>query len=128
MRKGLLVACAALLLHGAAAMAEVRAGDPERGRIVFGPCRTCHWPEKGAGHQNGPSLWNIFGRKAGTQEGFAYYSQALKDSGIVWSAEYLDAWLAKPDTFIPGTAMMTLGVPDPQQRADLIAYLQRFRE
>jgi cytochrome c len=103
-------------------------GDPVRGRIVFGACRTCHYPDKGAGHQNGPSLWNIFGRQAGTQEGFAYYSEALKNSGLVWTPGYLDAWLANPQGFIQGTSMMSLGVPDPQQRADLIAYLMQFRD
>lgn len=125
--KGIALMLAALL-WSAPLLAEMPPGDAERGRIVFGPCRTCHWPDKGAGHQNGPSLWNIFGRTAGTQEGFAYYSDALKKSGIVWTPEYLDAWLANPATFIPGTSMMTLGVPDPQRRADLIAYLQRFSE
>jgi cytochrome c len=109
------------------ASAEMLQGDAERGRVVFGSCRTCHWPDQGAGHQNGPSLWNIFGQRAGQQAGFDYYSQALKDSGIVWTPEYLDAWLANPTGFIPGTVMMTLGVPDPQARADLIAYLQRFK-
>ena len=107
---------------------RLAAADLERGRIVFGRCRTCHYPDKGAGHQNGPSLWNVWGRKAGTQEGFAYYSQALKDSGLVWNPDYLDAWLADPRGFIPGNMMMSLGVPDPQQRADLIAYLLQFRE
>ena len=107
---------------------RLAAADLEQGRIVFGRCRTCHYPDKGAGHQNGPSLWNVWGRKAGTQEGFAYYSQALKDSGLVWNPDYLDAWLADPRGFIPGNMMMSLGVPDPQQRADLIAYLLQFRE
>lgn len=107
---------------------RLAAADVARGRIVFGRCRTCHYPDKGAGHQNGPSLWNVFGRRAGTQEGFAYYSQALKDSGLVWNPEYLDAWLADPSGFIPGNMMMSLGVPDPQLRADLIAYLLQFRE
>ena len=123
-----LIAGVALALLSGLAMAEMPAGDAGRGRVVFGSCRTCHWPEQGAGHQNGPSLWNIFGRKAGTQEGFAYYSQALRDSGLVWTPEYLDAWLANPTTFMPGSTMMTPGVPDPQRRADLIAYLQRFSE
>lgn len=104
------------------------AADLARGRIVFGRCRTCHYPDKGAGHQNGPSLWNVWGRRAGTQEGFAYYSKALEDSGLVWTPEYLDAWLADPRGFIPGNMMMSLGVPDPQSRADLIAYLLQFRE
>lgn len=107
---------------------RLAAADVVNGRVVFGRCRTCHYPDKGAGHQNGPSLWNVWGRQAGTQEGFAYYSQALKDSRLVWSPEILDAWLADPRGFIPGNMMMSLGVPDPQERADLIAYLMQFRE
>ena len=73
-------------------------------------------------------MWNIFGQRAGAQEGFAYYSAALRASGLVWSPEYLDAWLANPSGFLPGTTMMSLGVPDPQARADLIAYLALFTE
>ena len=115
-----------LLLQGVACLAEPLAGDAGRGRLVFGPCRTCHYPDKGAGHQNGPSLWNIFGQRAGSQAGFDYYSAALRDSGLVWSPAYLDAWLADPQGFVPGTTMMSLGVPDPQARADLIAYLLLF--
>ena len=95
-----------LLLYGAQCLAEPLTGDVERGRVVFGACRTCHYPDKGAGHQNGPSLWNIFGQRAGAQEGFAYYSAALRASGLVWSPEYLDAWLANPSGFLPGTTMM----------------------
>lgn len=117
-----------LLLCAAQCLAEPLVGDAERGRVVFGACRTCHYPDKGAGHQNGPSLWNIFGQRAGSQEGFAYYSEALQASGLVWSPEYLDAWLANPSGFLPGTTMMSLGVPDPQARADLIAYLSLFTD
>ena len=124
-----------LMAADAAAPAEVPAfserldaADLVRGRVVFGACRTCHYPDRGAGHQNGPSLWSVFGKQAGTQAGFAYYSQALKDSGLVWSPEYLDAWLADPSGFIPGNMMMSLGVPDPQDRADLVAYLMQFTE
>jgi cytochrome c len=107
---------------------RLAAADVVNGRVVFGRCRTCHYPDKGAGHQNGPSLWSVWGRQAGTQEGFAYYSQALKDSRLVWSPEILDAWLADPRGFIPGNMMMSLGVPDPQERADLVAYLMTFKE
>jgi cytochrome c len=107
---------------------RLAAADLVRGRVVFGACRTCHYPDRGAGHQNGPSLWSIFGKQAGMQAGFAYYSQALKDSGLVWSPAYLDAWLDDPSGFMPGNMMMSLGVHDPQDRADLIAYLMLFRE
>ncbi|MGI9277437.1 MAG: c-type cytochrome [Endozoicomonas sp.] len=121
----------ALLLISQTAFAQpeaglILAGDAERGRLVFAQCRTCHYPEKIVGHNNGPNLANLFGRKAGSQPGFDYYSEDLKNSGIVWSPAILNAWLANPRTFLPNTTMVTLGVPDEQQRADLIAYLRLF--
>ena len=64
------IVLAGLMLAGIAAHAELPTGDPERGRQVFQPCRTCHYPESGFGNYNGPSLTGIFGRKAGTREGF----------------------------------------------------------
>ena len=115
-----------LVLAGIAAHAERPTGDPERGRQVFQPCRTCHYPEPGFGNYNGPSLTGIFGRKAGTREGFAGYSKALKDSGFVWTPELLDAWLASPGEFLADSTMIFVGIPDRQARADLIAYLQQF--
>jgi cytochrome c len=104
-------------------------GDAARGKYVFFQCRVCHYVEKHAPHDNGPNLYDLFGRRAGTAAGFEHYSQTLKDSGIVWSPQYLDAWLANPATFIPGTTMIfPQGVPDAQDRADLIAYIATFRE
>jgi cytochrome c len=101
-------------------------GDPARGRQVFAACRTCHYPEQGYGHHNGPSLFAIFGRTAGTQADFDYYSAWLKQSGLVWTPELLDAWLANP-RMLPQSAMVFVGIPDAQARADLIAYLAQFR-
>jgi len=115
-----------LVLAGIAAHAELPTGDPERGRQVFQPCRTCHYPEPGFGNYNGPSLTGIFGRKAGTREGFAGYSKVLKDSGFVWTPELLDAWLASPGEFLADSTMIFVGIPDRQARADLIAYLLQF--
>ncbi|HTV94947.1 MAG TPA: c-type cytochrome [Steroidobacteraceae bacterium] len=103
-------------------------GDAARGRQIFAPCRTCHYPEKGYGHHNGPSLFAIFGRRAGTQQGFPYYSEALKRSNLVWTPELLNAWLANPTTFIPGTDMVFVAIPGAQDRADLIAYLAQFHD
>ena len=101
-------------------------GDAARGRQVFAACRTCHYPEKGYGHHNGPSLFAIFGRTAGTQSGFDYYSPWLRKSGLVWTPELLDAWLANPN-MLPESAMVFVGIPDAQARADLIAYLAQFK-
>ncbi len=101
-------------------------GDIDRGRLVFTSCRTCHYPEKIVGHHNGPSLYAIFGQTAGKQEGFDYYSETFKAAEFVWTPEMLFAWLADVDGMFPETTMMSLGVPDPQKRADLILYLQQF--
>jgi len=125
-RRAVSVAAMVLVLAGIAAHAELPTGDPERGRQVFQPCRTCHYPEPGFGNYNGPSLTGIFGRKAGTREGFAGYSKVLKDSGFVWTPELLDAWLASPGEFLADSTMIFVGIPDRQARADLIAYLQQF--
>jgi cytochrome c len=110
-------------------LSAVEPGDAARGKYVFFQCRVCHYVEKLAPHDNGPNLYNVFGRTAGTAKGFDYYSEAMKKSGIVWSPEYLDTWLANPKTFIPGTAMIfPQGIPDAKDRADLIAYLRLFQE
>lgn len=101
-------------------------GDPQRGRQVFQPCRTCHYPEAGFGNYNGPSLTGIFGRRAGTREGFMGYSRVLRESGFIWTPELLDAWLASPGEFLADSNMIFVGIPDPQARADLIAYLRTF--
>ena len=102
-------------------------GDPARGRQVFAACRTCHYPEGGYGHHNGPSLFAIFGRTAGTHPGFAYYSTWLKSAGFEWTPETLDAWLANPAMF-PDSSMIFVGISDAQARADLIAYLAQFHD
>lgn len=99
-------------------------GDPERGRLVFGRCRSCHFTEAGAGHSNGPNLHRIFGQVAGKQAGFEHYSPELKEAQFVWTPTVLYVWLENPMAAMPGTTMMSAGVPDPQDRADLVAYLE----
>lgn len=116
-----------LLFTALPAFAEPIVGDADRGRLAFAPCRTCHYPEKEVGHNNGPSLWNIFNLEAGSQPGFDY-SSVLRQASFVWTPELLDAWLQQPRSFLPGNMMMSAGEPDPQRRADLIAYLKTFSE
>jgi len=99
-------------------------GDYERGRLVFGQCRTCHYPEKEVGHNNGPSLHRIFGQVAGKQAGFEHYSDTFREAEFVWTPQLLFLWLADPLVMFPGTTMMARGIPDPQQWVDLIAYLK----
>jgi len=99
------------------------AGDPQKGSQVFRQCLACHSVEPGR-HLTGPSLGNIWGRKAGTAEGFYRYSKALRGANINWNAETLDAWLKDPSAFIPNNSMGFAGIENAQTRQDLIAYLK----
>lgn len=99
------------------------AGDVQEGAKVFRACAACHSLQPGR-HMTGPSLAGLWERKAGTAAGFPRYSEALKSSGVTWSTETLDAWLADPRAFIPNSRMTFPGIADAKARADLIAYLQ----
>jgi cytochrome c len=105
--------------------ATMPAGDAARGRLVFASCRTCHYAEQSMGHNNGPNLNRIFGKVAGKQQGFDYYSNHFKNAQFVWTPEFMYAWLENPRQMFPDSTMMSSGLPDPQQRADLIAFLQK---
>lgn len=99
------------------------AADPNRGVQVFGQCAACHSLEPGQ-HLTGPSLANIWGRKAGTVEGFARYSNVLKKADVMWNETTLDRWLKDPQAFIPKNLMTFAGIKDGRERADLVAYLK----
>ncbi|MFN3857990.1 MAG: c-type cytochrome [Caulobacter sp.] len=103
--------------------APYNTGDLENGRRQFALCRSCHTLPEGGPKLTGPNLHGVFGRKAGSVEGFAY-SDAVKNAGFTWDAEKLDAWLADPRGFLPGNKMSFVGVKDAQKRIDLIAYLK----
>ena len=98
-------------------------GDAERGRLIFGTCRTCHYAEPAMGHNNGPNLHRIFGKVAGKQSGFDYYSETFKAAEFVWTPQLMFSWLEDPMAMFPESTMMSLGIADPQRRADLIAFL-----
>ncbi|MBT0960303.1 c-type cytochrome [Denitromonas iodatirespirans] len=112
----------ALAALGAPLLAHA-AGDAESGAQAFRACAACHSLVAGE-HRTGPSLATVFGRRAGTVEGFARYSEALRQSTVVWDEEALDAWLRDPAAVIPGNAMRFRGLPEAPARADLIAYLR----
>lgn len=121
-----LFACCGLFASALApAQPSSVAGDPERGRLVFGSCRTCHYAEAFMGHNNGPNLHRIFGKVVGKQPGFDYYSDEFKAAQFVWTPEIMSVWLENPMAMFPGSSMMSLGVPNPRERADLIEYLKR---
>jgi cytochrome c len=102
--------------------APYNAADFARGKRTFKLCASCHHVEAGAGNLVGPNLHSLFGRKAGSLEGFAY-SKAVKEAGFEWTPEKLDEWLAGPSTFLPGNAMSFAGVRKPEDRQAVIAYL-----
>lgn len=107
----------------AALPAPYNQGDYLAGQKVFAQCRSCHSIEAGGRNLVGPNLHGLFGRTAGSVEGFAY-SDALKGAGFTWDAEQLNNWLTNPTGFLPGNRMAFAGVRDETQRRDLIAYLK----
>lgn len=107
----------------AAAHAAMPVGDAAKGQALFASnCAACHNAAKGGGDGQGPNLFSVYGRKAGSEAGFPYSSGFAK-TNFVWDAPHLDQWLTKPTSLIPGSYMM-YQQPDPQIRADIIAYLK----
>jgi cytochrome c len=97
-------------------------GDAARGEAKFQDCAACHKLEVGANNL-GPSLHGVFTRKAGELADFRY-SPAIKRSGITWTPEVLDKFIADPQAMVPGNRMPYAGMASASDRADLIAYLQ----
>lgn len=105
-------------------------GDPEEGRKVFRKCASCHAVGADAFNRVGPQLNEIFGRQAGSIEGFRY-SKALKragDDGLVWHIDTLDAYIENPKALVSKTRMSFRGLKGAQDRADLLAYLRLFSD
>jgi cytochrome c len=114
----------AILLLGLVSAARPGvAADPAAGKAVFNRCRICHTVEIGGRNGAGPNLHGLFGRRAGTVERFAY-SDAMKNSGVVWDQATLEQYLRGPKQFIPGTKMAFPGIASDKEVADLLAYLR----
>ena len=111
-------------LAGAAFVAlvlDAAAADPRAGAQVYERCQGCHALEY---DRAGPRHCGLFGRRAGSVQDFPY-SDAMRKSGITWSAASLDRFLADPLRAVPGTSMGYAGIADAKERADLIAYLEQ---
>jgi cytochrome c len=120
MRGTFLIWAMALLAAAGGARAE---GDAARGEKRFEDCVACHKLQAGE-NEVGPSLHGVFDRKAGELADFRF-SPALKRSGIIWTAQTLDTFLADPQKVVPANRMPYAGMLDAGDRADLIAYLQK---
>jgi cytochrome c2 len=104
---------------------SARAQDVAAGERLFKRhCGICHIAEKDSPRRlQGPNLFGLIGRKAGTIEGFRY-SDANKNSGIVWTAETLEPYLADPREVIKGTTMAFVGVKKADERKAIIEFLE----
>jgi cytochrome c len=100
--------------------------DATAGQAAARKCTSCHNFEQGAGNKQGPELWGVVGRAEGSHPGFAYSDALLAHNaaGDVWSYENLDAFLLSPKGYAPGTKMTFAGIKNPEERADILAYLQ----
>jgi len=114
---------ALLLILGWPATARA---DPGRGERVFQRCYACHSVVAGEDTLPGPNLRRVLGRHAGTLPGFEF-SPAMIEAGaarrLVWTPATLDAFLADPQGVVSGTTMGMLGLPDADDRRDVIDYL-----
>ncbi len=98
------------------------------GQRSFIKCQACHMVGENAQRRVGPALNGVVGRVAGTSDGFAYSPgmKAAAQNGLVWTVEKLDAYLKAPRDIVPATTMGFVGIPKPEERKALIAYLASF--
>ena len=117
---------------GAAAEQPIEAylakADAAKGGDVFKKCAACHNADKGGPNQLGPNLWGVLGEDIGKgANGFAF-SPALSSKGGKWNWDLLSQWLTSPKAFAPGTKMTFAGISNPQDRANVIAFLNQHSD
>ena len=121
-------------LSGAAGMLAagvLEAGDVAQGEVAFQKCYACHSVVPGETGLTGPNLFGVVGRAVASAPDFEYSAalERLPAQGYrVWTEAALDAYLRSPEDFASGTAMSFVGLPDPGERADVIAYLAAARD
>lgn len=103
---------------------ELASANPEAGATAAKKCATCHLWDKSGKNNIGPSLYGVVGRDVGSHPGFTY-SPAMKSKGGKWTFEELYRYLKNPKEAVPGNKMAFAGVPSPQERANIIAFLDQ---
>ena len=96
--------------------------DAAKGEQSFKKCAACHNAQPGGAHALGPNVYAIMGAPIAGKPGYAY-SEALKSKGGTWTWEAMSEWLKSPKSFAPGTKMTFAGLGDPQERANLMVWL-----
>jgi len=125
LRIGLAFCAAALAVDRAAAQLTPPAAKPADGAMLFKQqCATCHTTNISDPPRQGPTLFNIVGRDAGTADGFRY-SAGFANAKFKWDEQKLDAWLADPQTMIPG-AIMPYKQAKPELRIAIVSYLREL--
>jgi len=129
-----MLAATAVCVHGAEATERSPAASPagatpaglaeKRGERLYIQCRACHALGTDTEGKIGPPLGGFMARPAASVSGYAY-SPALQHSKLAWTDATLDRWLQNPSAVVPGTSMVFAGVPKPEDRQQLIAYLKR---
>lgn len=120
-----ILAVAAAVAVSLAASSAYAQGDADAGKNEFKKCMACHAVGEGATNRVGPVLNDVFGRVAGTFEGYKY-SKVMVEAGaggLVWTPETMAQFLQKPKDFVPGTKMTFAGIADETAIKNLEAYL-----
>ncbi|MBK5418147.1 c-type cytochrome [Pseudomonas sp. TH31] len=127
MKQAAVLIFALLLTSGLLGTQAVAAGEAEAGGKLFSKtCGGCHQVGESARGGFGPQLNGIIGRTAGSTTDYQY-SDAMKNSGVVWTREKLAAYIENPKGVVSGTRMIFWGISDPEKIENLLAYLQTFQ-
>lgn len=103
--------------------ALLASADPAKGQATFAKCQSCHTINAGGANGIGPNLHGVVGENIGQGVGGFAFSDALKGVGGKWDFDKLNQWLKSPKAFAPGTKMTFAGLPKPEDRANVIVYL-----
>jgi cytochrome c len=122
-----IVLAALTVAAGIVLTVPARAADTAEGEKIFKRvCGACHINTADGPKRLGPTLFGVIGRHSSSVEGFRY-SEANKKANVTWTPDVLDKYLADPRAMVPGTTMAFAGLKKPEERQDIIAYLQTLK-